>query len=85
VRVHLIPAALRQREPEDTRHGHMPLAAEWRSRRLARGHPLADQRRGESAAGGDKLLKLAVDIETEEHEAELFRIRRKSGGFGRLD
>src|SRR5262245_47540760 len=52
---------------------------------LRDGHPLADQRRGEFAAGGDKLVKLAFDIETEEHEAELFRILRKSRGFGGLN
>src|SRR5262249_59180785 len=52
---------------------------------LRDGHSLADQRRGKFAAGGDKLLELAFDIEPEEHEAELFRILRKSRRFGWLD
>src|SRR5262249_13639502 len=37
---------------------------------LGDGYSLADQRRGEFAPGGHKLVKLAFDIEPDEHEAE---------------
>jgi mucin-19 len=52
---------------------------------LGDGHSLADQRRGEFAPDRDELFELALDIKSEQHEAQLFRILGKSTNTGKIN
>src|SRR5262249_43164010 len=46
---------------------------------------LPNQRRGEFASDRDELFELTLNIEPGEHEAQLFRVRRESRRFRRID
>jgi hypothetical protein len=52
---------------------------------LRDGHALADQRCRQFALGGDELVELALDIEPEEHKAQLFGALGKSRRLRRCD
>src|SRR5262249_55973922 len=47
--------------------------------------PLPNQRRGEFTSDRDKLFELTLNIEPGEHEAQLFRVWRKSRRFRGTD